>query len=450
MTGRGDSLRARAVTNAAPEHGNVVAAAGGVINRSPRIAGTAVSALTVAVMGTDIALRVVLPEARGSVDGLSLLPLVLALAAVGGLIIARKSGHPYGWVLAVVALTWSCRSLAIDYAALADTRSYAGARAATVVAVAADAIAWGTFVTFVLLLYPTGELPSPRWRWVGWVAGVGVTAMAVGLSMTAATADLSAVLRAFSQGTTAPERGVAAVINGTGHAGIFFGMIAGVVGLFVRARRADAIERLQLKWFLLGAAITAVSILVQFFPAADAVSWLEVVSLTAMPIVIGIAILRWHLYEIDRIISRTLGYVVLTVLLAGVYLGSVTLITTLTTPLAPDSPVAVAIATLAVAGAFQPVRRRIQSAVDRRFNRARYDAQRTAEGYRARLRDQLDLDTIADDLIAAVHPSLQPQAALVWIAPPVGRSELVTAVRSTVQPAAAALWSRESSDGGFG
>jgi hypothetical protein len=391
------------------------------VTRRP-VAGTAVAALTVCVVGIDIALGLALSQESGSSPKASLIPLVLALAAVGGLITARKPGHVYGWVLAVVAVLWATAALALDYAVLAQARSLAGVRGAVVVVAATDAVAWGTFVTFGMLLYPTGHLAGPRWRWVGWVAGLGVAAMAVGLSLTAATAGLNDVLRALTQNTAAPEQGVAAAINGVGHVGVFFGMLAGVVGLVVRARRTDAIQRLQLKWFLLGAAISAASILVQYFPAADALNWLEVVSLTAMPVVIGIAILRWRLYEIDRIISRTLAYAVLTVLLVGMYFGAVTLITAVSAGQGSTSPIAVAAATLVVAGAFHPVRRRIQAGVDRRFNRARYDAQRTVEAYRARLRDQLDLDTVAGDLIAAIAPTLQPRTAMVWVAPSGGRA----------------------------
>ena len=378
-------------------------------------AAVSVALLALVLMAANVILRGVYPEARGSIDGLTLLPMVVGLAVVGGLIAARRPENPYGWVLLFAGLAWAVNSITIDYAALAIARSLHGADAAAVAAAATGAAAWGTFVTFVLLLYPTGRLPSPRWRWGGWAAGLGLAFMTVGLTASAMSSGAAEVVAQFLSGEGVRESGWAEILNGIGHLGVFGGMVAGVVGLVVRALRADAVERLQLKWFALGAGLVAGSILVQFIPDTGFLSWLEIVSLSAMPVVIGVAITRWHLYDIDRIISRTLAYAVLTVLLVGIYLAAVTALTAITAPVTGESPIAVAAATLLAAAVFQPARRRIQSAVDRRFNRARYDGRRTVEAFASSLRQEVDLDDVREHLVDTVDDVLKPARITVWL-----------------------------------
>ena len=373
--------------------------------------------LSVAFMGAQVWLRQAFPEARGSIDGLSLLPMVLALAAVGGLIAARRPDNAYGWIVLGAGFAWSTNGLSVDYAALAVARELPAAHFAAVLAAVTASLAWGLFVTFGLLLYPTGRVPTPRWRWVAWVAGAGVAFMTLGLTSAAVRGDAETVLRQFREGAETTVFGVPRVLNEIGHVGTFFGMFAGVVSLIVRARRAGSIERLQLKWFGFGAVLVALSIFVQFGPLAEVLSWLEIVSMTAMPIVIGIAITRWHLYDIDRIFSRTLSYALLTVLLVGIYLGAVTTLTALTAPVTGESPLAVAAATLLAAAAFQPARRRIQSVVDRRFNRARYNARHTVEAFAGQLRQEVDLDDVQSHLVATVDTVLQPAQVGVWLRP---------------------------------
>ncbi len=376
---------------------------------------TALTATTMLTLVADVALRQIFPGARGSVDGLTLLPMVLGLAAVGGVVALRRSENIYGWLLAGIGLTWMLNSLTIDYAALAVARGYPAADATAVVAVVTASASWGTFVTFVLLLYPTGHLPTRRWRWVGFVAGAGVLLMTIGLSWSAVQNGAGVVVAQFAAGSSVQESGGAKLVNEVGHVGVFFGLLAGVVALFVRRRRADAVERLQLKWFASGAAAVAVSILVA--PLVPGLEWLEIVALSAMPVVIGIAILRWHLYDIDRIVSRTLAYALLTILLVGIYVGAVTALTAITAPVTRESPVAVAAATLAAAAAFQPARRRIQTAVDHRFNRARYDERITVERFATSLRQEVDLDDVHTQLVGTVGEVLQPTEVRVWLHP---------------------------------
>lgn len=381
--------------------------------RARRVAAIVVTTLIVFMMAGGVLLRQLFPDARGSVDGLTLIPMLLALAAVGGLVAARRPDNSYGWVLLSVALMWTVNGVSIDYAALALSRELPGAGPASLVAVGTGAAAWGTFVTFVLLLYPTGTLPSPRWRWVGRAAGLGLLFMTAGLCWSALKLGPAETVQLFGSGEPVSESGAAEVLNAIGHLLVFFSLLAGVVSLFVRRRRADAVQRLQLKWFAFGATLVAVSILV--VPLVGELSWMEIVAISIMPIVIGIAILRWHLYDIDRIVSRTLAYALLTVLLVGIYLGAVTVLTTVTTSRTTDSPVAVAAATLLAAAAFQPARRRIQRGVDQRFNRARYDARRTVERFATSLRQEVDLDDVQDQLLETVGDVLQPAAVTIWL-----------------------------------
>jgi hypothetical protein len=191
--------------------------------------------------------------------------------------------------------------------------------------------------------------------------------------------------------------------------------VAAVVSLVVRFRRSRGEERLQLKWFTFAGLLLPLAIyLGDLLP--DALSNLSTAVIVVLPIAAGVAILRYRLYEIDRLINRTLVYGLLTVLLG---LGYSAVVLGLGQLLGRDSSLVVAAATLAVAALFQPARRRIQAVVDRRFNRHRYDAARTVERFSARLRDQVDLDTLSAELLAVVHQTMQPTRASLWLRPAV-------------------------------
>lgn len=379
------------------------------------LAAIGLTVTTFALMAVDIAMRQAYPEARGSVDGLALLPMLISLATVGGLVAARRPDNSYGWVVAADALAWTLNGVSMDYAALALARGLPGAGPAALIGVVTASLGWGLFVTFVLLLYPTGTLPSPRWKWVGRAAAAGLLLMTVGLSWSSLKLGPAETVRLFGNGETVRESGAAEVLNAIGHLLVFATLLAGVVSLFVRRRRADAVQRLQLKWFAFGGAMVAVSILIA--PLFGDFAWMEIAAISAMPVVIGIAILRWHLYDIDRIVSRTVAYALLTLLLVGIYLAAVTVLTTITTSRTTDAPIAVAAATLLAAAAFQPARRRIQSVVDRRFNRARYNARRTVEDFATSLRQEVDLDDVHGHLVETVDEVLQPAAVTVWLRP---------------------------------
>jgi hypothetical protein len=197
--------------------------------------------------------------------------------------------------------------------------------------------------------------------------------------------------------------------------------------LVVRLRRARGTERQQLRWVALAAALVSGAAVVVVAGvvagAAALVSWVAGICVAILPLAIGAAVLRYRLYDLDRIISRTLTYGLLTVLLGGAYAG-VVLVGGL---LGSGSSLAVAGATLAVAAVFQPARRRLQQLVDRRFNRRRYDAARTIEAFSARLREQVDLDTLTTELLAVVGQTMQPAQTSLWLRPPRARAETADA-----------------------
>jgi hypothetical protein len=189
--------------------------------------------------------------------------------------------------------------------------------------------------------------------------------------------------------------------------------------LVVRFRRARGIERQQLRWVALAAALMLLAVPVVLAPVAPEipilVNWAPAVWVVVLPVAVGAAILRYRLYDLDRIVSRTLAYGLLTLLLGG---GYAVVVLGLGQLLERDSPLVVAAATLAVAAVFQPARRRVQAVVDRRFNRRRHDTTRIIEGFGTRLRHQVDLDTLTADLLAVVDQTMQPTQTSLWLRPP--------------------------------
>jgi hypothetical protein len=192
-------------------------------------------------------------------------------------------------------------------------------------------------------------------------------------------------------------------------------LVLAVASLVVRFVRSRGEERLQLRWVAYGAVAYGVSTFVQILPGVPDLGLIDLVGVLILLGAVAVAVTKYRLYEIDRLISRTLTYAVLTALLVGLYLSSVTVLTALTSPVTGESPVAVAAATLLAAATFQPLRRRLQVMVDRRFNRARFDAAREIEAYRGRLRGQLDLASVGEDLTATVRTTLEPAAVALWL-----------------------------------
>ena len=272
-------------------------------------------------------------------------------------------------------------------------------------------------VGLVLLLTPSGSLPSPRWRWWAWLSAAGpvvfILALTVGPGLV--IMPYQSVIDRF----TVPALAGAVVAAIAGAFAIAAGGLAvGVWSLVVRFRRARGVERQQLRWVAFAAAMTVLpAALVGASVVVDATGAVLVVlaagvCMALLPLAVGVAILRYRLYDLDRIISRTLAYGLLTLLLGGGYAGVVLGPGQL---LGQNSSLVVAVATLAVAAAFQPARRRIQAVVDRRFDRRRYDAAQTIAAFSARLRQQVDLDTLTAELLAVVEQTMQPTDVSLWL-----------------------------------
>jgi len=388
------------------------------------LAGLAVLTLLPGVRLTQLIDAGGLPEAPGgtaaTVAAYGAVVLALASSAgVGAVLASRRPGHPVGWLLLGVGLAVALGILVEGYAKyglLVRPGSLPGARYLVGFAVVSFTIIWLSCAGFVLLLTPTGSLPSPRWRWWARVAAAAPVMAVVG------SVVQPDPLAPDWYGNPLAVPALYRLLVVPGVAGIVVVLLSVLVGagsLVGRFRRAGGVERLQLRWLSLAAALAAGLLLVALaagYLGKDPVV-LACMSLCValLPLATGAAILRYRLYDLDRIISRTLAYGLLTVLLglgyAGVVLGLGRL-------LPHGSSLVVAAATLAVAAAFQPARRRVQAAVDRRFNRRRHDAARTVEAFTARLRDQVDLGALHDQLLAVVDQTMQPASASLWLRPP--------------------------------
>jgi peptidoglycan/LPS O-acetylase OafA/YrhL len=336
------------------------------------------------------------------------IPVALAFAVVGALVAARTRNR-LGWLFLAAAAISAVTVAANAYAARPATAELPGAAWVGWTFTVLLGIT-GSLFFVTLLLFPDGRPPSPRWRIVVWVAAVGGAAEMV----TSAVSDVN-----FSSNfpkLTDPVTVVAPLneaYNLETSVQVFV-LLAGAVSLVVRFRRSGPVERQQLKWFMYTAAVVAPVIFVVSNLVANPLPAFEIF-FPLIPAAVGVAILRYRLYDIDRIISRTLAYAIVTALLACVYAGPVLVSTQV---LGLHTPVAVAVATLAAAALFNPLRRRVQRLVDRRFNRARYDADLTVAAFAARLKDSVDLDAVRDDLAGVVTGALEPAHVSVWISRP--------------------------------
>jgi len=352
----------------------------------------------------------------------STIPYLLAIvvaATVGAVLASRLPRHPVGWLLLALGLSVTGSGVADGYARYGLVARPGVLPAARWVASYSPAttVIGLALVGFVLLLTPTGSLPSPRWRWWARVAAaapvVFVVALTVGPGLVIPPYQ-SAVEPVTIPALAGPV--VVAIV------GAFFltvaGLVVGAGSLVARFRHARGVERQQLRWLALAAALTGVGAAVVGIGMAMGGTAVPLFAaglcLMLLPLATGAAILRYRLYDLDRIISRTLAYGLLTVLLGGSYavvaLGLGELI-------GRDSSLVVAAATLAVAASFQPVRRRVQDAVDRRFNRRRYDATQTIAEFGDRLRQQVDLDTLTAELLAVAGQTMQPTSVSLWLRP---------------------------------
>lgn len=347
-----------------------------------------------------------------------IVPVVVAYAAVGFVVARRQPGNPIGWILITWIVVFLLSGVAGGYAALYYRFGHHGLPLAPVAVVLGPLWAPALLLfPVVILLFPDGRLAARRWRWVLRAYVVAGALASAAVSAPAVTAVARHDVRIDAAGnlisTGRPHGGVLAVAAPLGLGLILVIVLSFVAHQVFSWRRATGERRQQLKWLATGAAVTLVVVAASLgFSSTSVVGEILGIGLAALPVGIGVGILKYRLYEIDRIISRTLAYAIVTGLLVGVYAGLVLLATQV---LRLHSSVAVAMSTLAAAALFNPLRRRVQHAVDRRFNRARYDADQTVTAFAARLKDAIDLDSVRDDLAAVVENALEPAHVSVWI-----------------------------------
>jgi hypothetical protein len=342
-------------------------------------------------------------------------------ATIGALVASRRPRHPVGWLLLAMglALTLSGAGGGYKWYGLVARPGTLPAASYLVGFFNGLNIVSISCAGFVLLLTPTGSLPSRRWRW--WAR---VAAAAAVVFVAASVVDPMPVYPEYP-GIGNPfgvpalaEPPLDTLIPAAGLV-VLVALVVAAGSLVGRFRRARGVERQQLRWLAWGATLAAVALVIAFVELAlhgDTVLFQAAIGACSalLPLATGAAILRYRLYDLDRIISRTLAYGLLTILLG---LGYAAVVLGLGRLLPQGSSLVVAAATLAVAAVFQPARRRIQQAVDRRFNRGRYDAARTIAAFSTRLRDQVDLDTLTSELLTVVDQTMQPSQASLWLRP---------------------------------
>ena len=337
----------------------------------------------------------------------------VSFPVVGAVLAARMPANPYGWVWCALGVAYTLLVLAAalhDSGAVTGWWLLAGAHLAY--------LALCALLALVFLLFPTGRLPGPRWRWLS------RSTVALGIGLAATTPFTPSLIAPDTRPPWALDgaagRLLAALVD-VGGFSVLVPVLIAVASVFTRFRGADRTERQQLEWFVLAAAVNAAYITVELVGVP---SWIPplvwqitgVIALNSIPVAVVIAVLRYRLYEIDRIVSRTVTYGALTAAIFAVYLIVVAVVPQLGLP-AGSSDAVVAAATLAVAALVGRVRRRLQAVVDRRFDRERYDAGRAVDAFAARLREQVDLDEVVDGLRGMVGATVAPTRVAVWVRP---------------------------------
>ena len=366
--------------------------------------------------------------------------LVVFFVALGTLLELRQPANPIGWLLTTGGLAWLGGGFA-ESLAKNGLVGEAPPSTGTLIAAGINDCSWVIGVLFSvslpLLLFPDGRTRSRAWLWLLWLMVLGTAAMVVGSMASVEPVPSPEDPEVLLPNPLGIER--LAVVTDTvaavGVAVLLLGTLAAMVGIALRFRSATGIERQQLRWVRSGAALAVASMLLVYVVGViatevrtvydvtaqvptGAFDALVVVGITCVPASFTVAILRYRLYDLDRIVSRTVSYAAITGLLIATYAVLVTAVS-----LAPGgNSFAVAASTLVVAAIFQPLRRRMQDLVDRRFNRSRYDAARTVEAFRTRLRSQVDLDTVRADLLTVTRDTMQPTSAALWLRPPDGAS----------------------------
>ena len=345
---------------------------------------------------------------------------LLTFSVVGAIVASRHRRNTIGWLFCSIGLVVGLNALAGGYAEFwVESRS--GIKGLGEMAAWFSSWSWIPLVfvstSFLLLLFPDGRLLSPRWRPVAWCAGLGITGFVMGYALDAGPLeDFPQIVNPY--GVDSPVVGIGTVASSFLVGG---SMVASAFSVIVRLRRAGRVERQQIKWLAYGGAVVVGAIFlggvisIWSVPVSIAVI---TVALLGLPVITGIAIVRYRLYDIDVIINRTLVYGSLTVMLGATYYGGVVLLQQLLRVLTGQgSTLAIVASTLTIAALFNPLRHRVQAIVDRRFYRKKYDAAKTLEDFSARLRDETDLNALSNDLVGVVRETMQPAHVSLWLRP---------------------------------
>lgn len=385
-------------------------------------AGTVVATLLVgfAVIVSSAGLYFI-HRVHGTLDGADATGsavLALSFSIVGWVIVARR-GHVVGWVMLLSGFFNGLNTISTDYSILALEEGWPLRAAAAWLAPWIWALGAAGF-PLVLLLFPTGRPPTRRWWPVAGMTVLGATLIAFGGAI--ASWPLARLPLTGEQVFDRTGDGIWGTFEDIGLPLLGLSLVLSAVSLGFRYRSAASLERQELKWLLLGASVT----IVIMFTASPAAPWdleavfpllssLALLALVAIPAAVGVAITRYHLYDIDVVINRTIVYLTLTTVLALAYFGVVVVLQQALDGFTVDSDLAIAGSTLAVAALFRPLRARIQAFIDQRFYRRKYDAAATLERFSARLRDQVDLDSLKADLTQVVGTTIQPAHASLWL-----------------------------------
>ncbi|HEX6711340.1 MAG TPA: hypothetical protein VF068_13500 [Rubrobacter sp.] len=397
---------------------------GGTSSRAASWLAWTLMALSVALLLGGIALSNA-PERPyyGLVNAVFYLATVFTFSVVGAIIASRQPRNAIGWIFCGVGLVMGINSLAGGYASY---RLSGGSAPGNLAETAAWFASWSWILlvylptSFLLLLFPDGRLPSPRWRPVAWCAAIGL------IGFVAGTALQPGPLGDFPK-ITNPYGVDSPIVGAVGVAGVILApasMVASAVSLIVRMRRAGRVERQQIKWIAYGGAVVVgtvfASVVIATLWSPDVGIALISLGLLGVPIFTGVAIARYRLYDIDIVINRTLVYGALTAALVAVYFGGVATLQALFRALSGQEQqpqLAIVVSTLVIAALFDPLRRRIQLFIDRRFYRSKYDARKTLEAFSATLRDETDLRSLNDHLVEVVAETMQPAHVSLWLRP---------------------------------
>ena len=365
------------------------------------------------------------PNAFGLTFDALLSAALLAFPTVGALVASRRRGNAIGWLFCVVGVLFGVQSAAYGwgvYALFTRSGELPGAEVAAWLSTWLFVPALFCIPVYLFLLFPNGRPVSRRWKPVAWLAGAGLLATTVGNALSPGRLDGQPFETVENPAGLAGVGEALELTTVLGNWLTLASILLAGVSLVLRFRRAGGPERQQLKWFASAAALfAATTIVYTFFLAGAAEQAGQISTLLAfagIPIAVGVAILRHRLYDIDVVINRALVYGPLTATLVALYFGGIVVLQRLFVALTgQQSTLAVVASTLAIAALFNPLRRRVQALVDRRFYRRKYDAAKTLASFNSRLREETDLDSLSEEVLGVVRETMQPEHASLWIRP---------------------------------